>query len=67
MAGNAETIWEGIERYFAAGCTRVLLASAPRDRAHVLRLLEFVVYGTKPGPGSVSVQADVEASLEPDS
>jgi len=28
---------------------------------HVLRLLEFVVYGTRPGPGSVSVKADVEA------
>jgi ABC-2 type transport system ATP-binding protein len=27
---------------------------------HVLRLLEFLVYGTKPGPGSVSVDADVE-------
>jgi ABC-type polysaccharide/polyol phosphate transport system ATPase subunit len=31
---------------------------------HVIRLLEFVVYGTRPGPGSVSVQADVEAALE---
>jgi ABC-2 type transport system ATP-binding protein len=33
---------------------------------HVVRLLDFVVYGTRPGPGSVSVQADVEAILEPD-
>ena len=38
-----------------------------RDRAagdlalHAVRLLEFVVYGTRPGPGSVSVRADVEA------
>jgi ABC-type sugar transport system ATPase subunit len=32
---------------------------------HVLRLLDFVVYGTRPGPGSVSVNADVEAVLEP--
>jgi hypothetical protein len=31
---------------------------------HVVRLLDFVVYGTKPGPGSVSVRADVEAELE---
>jgi ABC-2 type transport system ATP-binding protein len=31
---------------------------------HVVRLLDFVVYGTKPGPGSVSVKADVEAELE---
>ena len=28
---------------------------------HVIRLLEFVVYGTRPGPGSVSVKADVVA------
>jgi hypothetical protein len=33
---------------------------------HVIRLLDFVVYGTRPGPGSVSVRADVEADLEPD-
>jgi ABC-type polysaccharide/polyol phosphate transport system ATPase subunit len=32
---------------------------------HVLRLLDFVVYGTRPGPGSVSVEADVEAVVEP--
>jgi ABC-2 type transport system ATP-binding protein len=31
---------------------------------HVVRLLEFVVYGTRPGPGDVSVNADVEARLE---
>jgi ABC-2 type transport system ATP-binding protein len=28
---------------------------------HVIRLLEFVVYGTRPGPGSVSVKTDVAA------
>jgi ABC-type polysaccharide/polyol phosphate transport system ATPase subunit len=33
---------------------------------HVLRLLEFIVYGTRPGPGSVSVRADVQAELEPE-
>jgi ABC-2 type transport system ATP-binding protein len=32
---------------------------------HVVRLLDFVVYGTRPGPGSVSVRADVEAVLSP--
>jgi hypothetical protein len=32
---------------------------------HPLRLLDFLVYGTKPGPGSVSVRTDVEAVLEP--
>jgi len=31
---------------------------------HPLRLLEFVVYGTNPGPGSVAVEADVHAVLE---
>jgi hypothetical protein len=29
-----------------------------------VRLLEFVVYGTRPGPGDVSVHADVEARIE---
>jgi hypothetical protein len=33
---------------------------------HIMRLLDFVVYGTRPGPGSVSVQADVEAVVEHD-
>jgi ABC-2 type transport system ATP-binding protein len=32
---------------------------------HVLRLLSFVVYGTSLGPGIVSVEADVEARIEP--
>jgi hypothetical protein len=32
---------------------------------HVVRLLDFVVYGTRPGPGSVFVDVDVEAVLEP--
>jgi ABC-type polysaccharide/polyol phosphate transport system ATPase subunit len=31
---------------------------------HIVRLLDFVVYGTRPGPGSVSVRADVEAGLD---
>ncbi len=33
---------------------------------HILRLLEFVVYGTRTGAGSVSVEADVEATVEPE-
>ena len=33
---------------------------------HVVRLLDFVVYGTRPGPGSVAVEADVEATIERD-
>jgi ABC-2 type transport system ATP-binding protein len=32
---------------------------------HVVRLLDFVVYGTRPGPGNVSVRADVEAAPLP--
>jgi hypothetical protein len=32
---------------------------------HMMRLLDFVVYGTQSGPGSVSLEADVRASLEP--
>jgi ABC-2 type transport system ATP-binding protein len=31
---------------------------------HVLRLIDFVVYGTEPGPGSVSVETDIEATIE---
>jgi hypothetical protein len=31
---------------------------------HVIRPLEFVVYGTRPGPGSVAVRADVDVQLE---
>jgi ABC-2 type transport system ATP-binding protein len=31
---------------------------------HKVRLLEFVVEGSRPGPGSVSVQAEVEATLD---
>ena len=32
---------------------------------HVVRLLDFVVYGTHPAPGMVSVDVDVEATVEP--
>src|SRR5919204_119717 len=31
---------------------------------HIVRLLDFVVYGTRPGPGTVTVRADVEVNLE---
>ena len=31
---------------------------------HVLRLLDFVVYGTEPGAGRVSVDVDVVATEE---
>jgi hypothetical protein len=37
----------------------------PGDLAlHVVRLLDFVVYGAHPGPGAVSVDVNVEATLE---
>jgi ABC-2 type transport system ATP-binding protein len=32
---------------------------------HGLRLLEFVVYGTRPGPGSVEVRTEMTATIEP--
>jgi energy-coupling factor transporter ATP-binding protein EcfA2 len=31
---------------------------------HILHLLDFVVYGTRPGPGTVSVDAQVTATVE---
>jgi hypothetical protein len=37
--GSASKIHAVIERYLAAGCTRVALASYPRDAASVKRLL----------------------------
>jgi ABC-type polysaccharide/polyol phosphate transport system ATPase subunit len=43
-----------------------------RDRAegdvalHTLTLMDFFVYGTKPGPGTVSVRADLDAVVEPE-
>jgi ABC-2 type transport system ATP-binding protein len=33
---------------------------------HVVRLLDFVVYGTRPGPGSFSVNVEVDAGVERD-
>ena len=33
---------------------------------HHLGLLDFVVYGTRPGPGSVTMDVDVEAAVEPE-
>ena len=33
---------------------------------HQLRLLDFVVYGTRPGPGNVEIAADVSAVVEPE-
>jgi ABC-2 type transport system ATP-binding protein len=33
---------------------------------HDVRLLDFVVYGTRPGPGNVTMDVDVDAVLEPE-
>jgi ABC-type polysaccharide/polyol phosphate transport system ATPase subunit len=33
---------------------------------HLLRLLDFTVYGTKPGAGSVNIDVDVDATVEGD-
>ena len=33
---------------------------------HDLQLLDFVVYGTRPGPGTVTMNADVDVALEPE-
>ena len=30
---------------------------------HALRLLDFTVFGTQPGPGNVSVEAEVEVRV----
>jgi len=32
---------------------------------HILRLLDFFVFGTKPGAGNVVANAEVESVLEP--
>ncbi len=32
---------------------------------HVVPLLDFLVYGTRPGPGSVEVEAELELAVEP--
>ena len=37
-----------------------------REHVRFVRLLDFVVYGTRPGPGRVAVEADVEAIVERD-
>jgi hypothetical protein len=31
---------------------------------HVVRLLDFTVYGTRTGPGDIFVQADVAAEVQ---
>lgn len=38
-AGNANDVWAGIQRYFAAGCTRVVAVAYPRGRADVERMI----------------------------
>lgn len=39
-AGSGKELWSTIDRYFAAGCTRVAVAAYPRGKASVERLLK---------------------------
>lgn len=39
-AGNGQDIWRKINDYFAAGCTRVIVAPFPRGKTSALRLIE---------------------------
>jgi ABC-2 type transport system ATP-binding protein len=77
LGGDADTVPAGGRVRIAGRIDNALLPGryfvscmVSRNRAqgdlalHVLRLLDFVVYGTRPGPGDVSVRADVEAELE---
>jgi ABC-2 type transport system ATP-binding protein len=69
-AGRRVRIGGGVEnrlmpgRYFVQ--CYVARSRAQGDYAlHMLRLFDFVVYGTPSGKGSVSMQADVDATVEP--
>jgi ABC-type polysaccharide/polyol phosphate transport system ATPase subunit len=52
-------------RYFVE-CWMSRELEAGHQAIHTLRLLDFVVYGTTPGRGSVAVQGEVEALLDPE-
>jgi 5,10-methylenetetrahydromethanopterin reductase len=45
VGGDGKEIWSALNRYFAAGCTRVAVAAYPRDRASVERLLHALASG----------------------
>jgi alkanesulfonate monooxygenase SsuD/methylene tetrahydromethanopterin reductase-like flavin-dependent oxidoreductase (luciferase family) len=40
--GSGAEVWQGVQRFFDAGCTRVALAPYPRDEKHVKRLMQAV-------------------------
>jgi hypothetical protein len=67
-AGQRVTLSGTIENRLLPGRYYVN-AMISRNRAlgdlalHVLRLIDFVVYGTEPGAGSISVRTDVELEL----
>jgi 5,10-methylenetetrahydromethanopterin reductase len=42
VAGSPEDVRRGIDRYFAAGCTRVVLATWPRDAVYVQGLIRML-------------------------
>jgi len=43
--GNGKDLWSTLDRYFAAGCTRLAVAAYPRDRVSVERLLKVLASG----------------------
>jgi hypothetical protein len=43
--GNGKDLWSTLNRYFAAGCTRLAVAAYPRDRVSVERLLKVLAGG----------------------
>ena len=39
-AGNLDDVWAGLQRYFEAGCTRVIVAAYARGRVDIERLID---------------------------
>jgi alkanesulfonate monooxygenase SsuD/methylene tetrahydromethanopterin reductase-like flavin-dependent oxidoreductase (luciferase family) len=52
-AGNADDVWAGIQRYFSAGCKRVVAVAYPRGRRDVERMIAAL----KPKLAAASVPA----------
>ena len=38
-AGSPDDVWAGLQKYFDAGCTRVVTVAYPRARADIERLI----------------------------
>jgi alkanesulfonate monooxygenase SsuD/methylene tetrahydromethanopterin reductase-like flavin-dependent oxidoreductase (luciferase family) len=39
-AGSADDVWNGLQKYFDAGCTRVVTVAYPRGRADIERMID---------------------------